>query len=108
MLEIAFVCSFQLYQMFSNMAYKYTFLVPAYKIDYFEKALRSMIGQTYRNFKIIVSDDCSPMPLKSVFEKVVSESQSVLSEGQVVFKRNATNYGGGRPCFTLELITQRM
>lgn len=76
------------------MAYKYTFFVPAYKIDYFEEALRSMIGQTYRNFKIVVSDDCSPMPLKSVFDKVVSESNQILKEGQIVFSRNDKNFGG--------------
>lgn len=76
------------------MAYKYTFFVPAYKIDYFEEALRSMIGQTYRNFKIVVSDDCSPMPLKSVFDKVVSESNQILKEGQIVFSRNDKKFGG--------------
>lgn len=56
------------------MAYKYTFFVPAYKIDYFEEALRSMIGQTYRNFKIVVSDDCSPMPLNEL-ERIQSFSK---------------------------------
>lgn len=77
-----------------NMAYKYTFFVPAYKNDYFEKALLSMVNQTYRNFKIVVSDDCSPMPLKSVYEKVVSESQHILDQEQIIFLRNEKNYGG--------------
>lgn len=63
-------------------------------MDYFEEALRSIIGQTYRNFKIVVSDDCSPMPLKSVFDKVVSESRHILNEGQVIFSRNDKNFGG--------------
>lgn len=73
--------------------YRYTFFVPAYKIEYFEDALRSLIGQTYRNFRIVVSDDCSPMPLRSVFDKVVSESKDILNEGQIVFLRNEKNFG---------------
>lgn len=72
--------------------YRYTFLVPAYKIEYFEAALRSMVGQSYRNFKIIVSDDCSPMPLHSVFEKVQADYN--LEEEQLVYRRTNLNIGG--------------
>lgn len=72
--------------------YRYTFLVPAYKIDFFEAALRSMAGQSCRSFKILVSDDCSPMPLYSVFEKV--QADSMLEEGQMVYRRTQTNIGG--------------
>ena len=80
--------------------YRYTFLVPAYKIEYFEAALRSMVGQSYRNFKIIVSDDCSPMPLHSVFEKVQADYN--LKEEQLVYRRTNLNIGGGKSCRTLE------
>lgn len=72
--------------------YKYTFFVPAYKSDYFEAALRSMVGQTYKNFKIIVSDDCSPMPLRSVFEKV--QSNCALEKDQMTYRRTNKNIGG--------------
>lgn len=54
------------------MRYKYTFLVPAYKAEFFEDALLSMARQTYKNYKIIVSDDCSPENLKGIYNKVCS------------------------------------
>lgn len=46
---------------------KYTFLLSAYKPDFFEEALRSIKEQTYSGFKVLVSDDCSPHDLKTIF-----------------------------------------
>ena len=37
---------------------KYTFLLPAYKPDFFEEALRSIKSQTFKDFNVLVSDDC--------------------------------------------------
>lgn len=76
------------------MNYKYTFFVPAYKTEYFEVALRSIVEQTFRDFMVIVSDDCSPMPLYTIFEKVKSDYKHVLKDGQLVYKRNEKNIGG--------------
>lgn len=42
---------------------KYTFLLPAYKTRYLEKMLVSITNQTYTDFKVIISDDCSPEPV---------------------------------------------
>ena len=39
---------------------KYTFLLPAFKATYFREALESIKNQTYRDFKVIVSDDYEP------------------------------------------------
>ena len=50
---------------------KYTFLLPAYKREYFRKALESIKNQNFKDFKCIVSDDCSPEELYSVFAEVV-------------------------------------
>lgn len=50
---------------------KYTFLLPAYKPDFFEVALRSIKSQTYSDFKVLVSDDCSPHDLKSIYKRCV-------------------------------------
>lgn len=64
---------------------KYTFLVPAYKAKYFEKALGSILGQTYADFSVIVSDDCSPEDLKSVVDK--------FNDPRVTYRRNEKNIG---------------
>lgn len=52
------------------MKYKYTFLCPSYKSDFLEESLRSMLGQTLHNFKILLSDDCSPAPIYEVYKKI--------------------------------------
>lgn len=67
---------------------KYTFLLPAYKPDFFEEALRSIKQQTYSDFKVIVSDDCSPHDLKSIFDKVCGDDE------RFTYRRNEQNMGG--------------
>lgn len=67
---------------------KYTFLLPAYKPNFLEEALESIKTQTYLDFKVIVSDDCSPYDLKSVFDKVCS------GDSRFSFRRNEKNMGG--------------
>lgn len=78
------------------MRYKYTFLVPAYKAEFFEEALFSMAGQTYKNYKVIVSDDCSPENLKNIYDKVYSAiiGGGVLPDStQLEYRCNETNIG---------------
>ena len=67
---------------------KYTFLLPAYKPDFFEEALRSIKQQTYSDFKVLVSDDCSPHDLKSIFDKVCGDDE------RFAYRRNEENMGG--------------
>lgn len=52
---------------------KYTFLLPAFKPDFLEVALKSIKSQTYSDFKVLVSDDCSPHDLKSIYNKVCGD-----------------------------------
>ena len=66
---------------------KYTFLLPAYKPDFFEEALRSIKEQTYSDFKVLVSDDCSPHDLKSIFDKVCGDDK------RFAYRRNEENMG---------------
>ena len=66
---------------------KYTFLLPAYKARFFEEALLSIKNQTYTDFKVIVSDDCSPEDLKSIYDKVCSD------DPRFTFRRNEENMG---------------
>lgn len=67
---------------------KYTFLLPAYKARYFEEALRSIQAQTCRDFRVLVSDDCSPEELRPVFDRVCGDDE------RFAFRRNAENIGG--------------
>lgn len=67
---------------------KYTFLLPAYKATFFAQALESIRTQSYTNFRCIVSDDCSPEDLKSIFDATVGE------DSRFCYRRNAENIGG--------------
>lgn len=67
---------------------KYTFLLPAYKPNFLAEALVSIKEQIYTDFKVIVSDDCSPHDLKSIFEKTCGD------DPRFVFRRNEKNMGG--------------
>ena len=66
---------------------KYTFLLPAFKATYFREALESIKNQTYTDFKVVVSDDCSPegTALKQIYDEVV--------DSRFTFRRNAENMG---------------
>lgn len=70
-----------------NNRVKYTFLLPAYKPDFFREALDSIKCQTYTDFKVIVSDDCSPYNLKSIYDDVCSQ------DTRFQFRRNLVNMG---------------
>lgn len=70
-----------------NNRVKYTFLLPAYKPDFFREALDSIKCQTYTDFKVIVSDDCSPYDLKSIYDDVCSQ------DTRFQFRRNLVNMG---------------
>lgn len=66
---------------------KYTFLLPAYKATYFEEALLSIKNQTYKDFKVLVSDDCSPEELEPIFNRTVGD------DPRFTFRRNQENMG---------------
>lgn len=65
---------------------KYTFLLPAFKARFFEEALKSIQTQTYKNFKVIISDDCSSEPLKAIFDKFAPDTR-------FAYRRNEQNMG---------------
>lgn len=67
---------------------KYTFLLPTYKPNFLEQALVSIKNQTYTNFNVIVSDDCSPYDLKKIYDKVCS------GDSRFSYRRNEKNMGG--------------
>lgn len=66
---------------------KYTFLLPAYKSKYIEETLRSIQSQTLKDFKVIISDDCSP-------EDIYSVCVPCLGDPRFLYRRNKVNIGG--------------
>ena len=65
---------------------KYTFLLPAYKGKYLAEMLRSIAAQTYADFKVIISDDCSPEDLWSI-------CKPFLADPRFTYRRNEKNMG---------------
>lgn len=68
---------------------KYTFLLPAYKSAFLKQALQSILCQTFCDFKVLVSDDCSPEPIKEVVDGFANDSR-------VCYRRNESNFGAIR------------
>ncbi len=66
---------------------KYTFLLPAFKTPFLEEALLSIKNQTFKDFVVLVSDDCSPEPIKQIFDKVVGD------DSRFSYCRNEENMG---------------
>ena len=65
---------------------KYTFLLPAFKGKYLDEMLRSIQRQTYTDFNVMISDDCSPEDLKSICEPYLQDSR-------FTYRRNEENMG---------------
>lgn len=65
---------------------KYTFLMPAYKVAYLKDAIDSILSQSYPNFRLVVSDDCSPENLFSVI--------NLYDDERITYYRNEQNIGG--------------
>lgn len=65
---------------------KYTFLLPAYKGKYLAEMLQSIAAQTYTDFKVIISDDCSPEDLMSI-------CKPFLADPRFTYRRNEKNMG---------------
>ena len=70
------------------MGYKYTFLLPAYESAFLKEALISIKQQVYSDFHCLVSDDCSPEPIKSIFDSIVGR------DSRFEYRRNEENIGG--------------
>lgn len=66
---------------------KYTFYLPAFKGAYLNKALHSIQQQTYTEFHVVVSDDCSLENIKGIFDEAVGE------DSRFTYRRNERNIG---------------
>ena len=69
---------------------KVSIVIPTYKrVNYLKRLLKSIEKQTFKNFEIIIVDDCSPN--KDEYYQVVEEYKSVFSE--FIFLTNNENKG---------------
>lgn len=65
---------------------KYTFLLPVYKGRFLREALESISSQTYEEFCVLISDDCSPEPINEIVKPY-------LSDPRFLYRRNDKNIG---------------
>lgn len=65
---------------------KYTFLLPAYKTQFLQEAIQSIVNQTCSDWQLIVSDDCSPEDIYSIV--------TGFQDGRINYQRNEQNIGG--------------
>lgn len=65
---------------------KYSFLMPAWKGAFLKEALYSIQTQTYQDYTVIISDDCSPEPIYDIV-------QPFLSDSRFHYRRNDSNIG---------------
>ena len=65
---------------------KVSFILPAYKRRFLKGAIASILAQTYRDFELVVVDDCSPENLKAVVDE--------FQDDRLTYHRNEMNIGG--------------
>jgi len=65
---------------------KYTFCLAAWKIAFLEDTIKSILNQTYRDFLLVISDDCSPEDIKGIV--------SHFDDNRIIYIRNEKNIGG--------------
>lgn len=63
-----------------------SFILPAYKREFLEAAIRSIVGQTYANFELIIVNDASPHGLREIVD--------LFSDSRISYHENKQNLGG--------------
>lgn len=65
---------------------KFSITIPAFKLQFLNEAIDSVIHQSYSDWELIIVDDCSPEDLLSVV-------QPFLKDSRIRYYRNNKNYG---------------
>lgn len=68
---------------------KFSIIIPAYKINYLKEAIESVVKQSFKDFELLIFDDCSPHDIKSLANEYIADKR-------VKYFRNKSNYGAAR------------
>ena len=63
-----------------------SFVLPAYKAQFLQQAIDSILQQTYSNIELIIVDDCSPEHLEEIV--------ATYSDNRISYYKNSENIGG--------------
>ncbi len=66
---------------------KLAIVIPAYKIDFFDITMQSLVNQTCKDFTVYIGEDCSPSDFMSIISKYEKELD-------IVYHRFNENFGG--------------
>jgi len=69
-----------------NINPKFSFVLPAWKGRFLKEAITSLLKQSFKDFELIVVDDCSPEPIQEIVDS--------FHDNRVSYKRNSENIGG--------------
>ena len=64
----------------------FSITIPAYKSQFLEKAIASVVAQTFKNWELIIVDDCSPEHLYQIVEPFQKDNR-------IHYYRNEKNCG---------------
>ena len=70
----------------SNPEPLFSFILPAYKAQFLQEAIESILNQTYQNLELVIVDDASPEDLRSIV--------NTFSDTRIRYYRNEQNIGG--------------
>ena len=65
--------------------------IPAYKPEFLEEAIASVLAQTFEDWELIVVDDCSPGDIQGVVSK--------FTDPRIRYYRNEKNLGAEDPSY---------
>lgn len=65
------------------MEKRFSIIIPAYNVEqYIEESIKSVLGQEFENYELILIDDCSTDNTKNILERYISEKVKVYSTAQ--------------------------
>ena len=63
----------------------FTIVIPAYKSQFLEECIASILSQTISDFELIIVNDCSPQPVEEIVKK--------FTDPRIKYSRNESNIG---------------
>lgn len=68
-----------------NELYKFSIAIPAFKSKFLKECIQSILDQSYKEFELIILNDCSPEPI----DEVVNQ----FSDHRILYFKNQKNVG---------------